>query len=248
MSEMNVILPMGVFSGEERYREAVIRPMTGGTQKKLAQKNIRSDSVKLLNTLLMDCVVSIPGLPRISNSAVNSLFIGDRDFLALEIRKLSKGNVLNSILTCPACKEKLRMESDLDTDIPMVLMDDLEYSVVEGMPQFTLNDPDSDFSATFSFPTGEHQAQSAKYLNKNPVEGMYVMMYNTIVDWNGKGRNEISIGVFDAIDVKLSEYLMNEYQNMLPGPDFQIPADCPYCGEEMKIPLVASDFLFRLRD
>lgn len=253
MNDVQVVLPIGVYKGEKRYRDAVIRPMTGGTQKKLAQKQVRSDAVKLVNTLLLDCVVSIDGIDRINNSTISSLYIGDRDFLALEIRKISRGNELTSIVTCPQCREKLRIVSDLSKEIQIVTQEDVEnngteFKVVEGVPQFTLSDPDSDFTATFTFPNGVAQSNSMRYIMKNPVEGTYALMYNSLVQWNGKEPKEVTLSVFDNLTISQSDFLIDQFQKNMPGPIFEIPATCSSCGEDLTLSLVSSDFLFRLRD
>ena len=248
MNEVTVQLPIGIFNGDFRYRNVTIKPMTGGTQKKLASKQVRSDPVKLINALLLDCVVSIEGQNRITNTVVNSLYIGDRDFLAMEIRKISRGNELITDIVCPHCKEKLRMTSDLSTDIGSVALEDVDYTLVDGVPQFTLTDPESDFNATFTFPDGNAQASVVKYIMKNPVEGVYALMLRCLVDWNGKDPKDVTLAVFDEISVTLSDYLMDNFQKNCPGPEFEIPAECSNCGNDIRLTMASSDFLFRLRD
>mgnify|MGYP001809905678 CR=1 FL=1 len=248
MNEISVELPIGIFNGENRYRRCVIRPMTGGTQKKLASKQVRSDAVKLLNTLLMDCVVSIDGFPRVTNGVISDLFIGDRDFLALEIRKISRGDKLTTVITCPHCNEKLTMTSDLSADIKINQLDGLEYTVIDGVPQFTIADPDSDFNAVFTFPNGVDQANAMRYIMKNPVEGTYALMYNCLISWNGKDPKDLTLAIFDELPIQQADFVLDEFQRMLPGPDFEIPAECPMCGGDLRLSLASSDFLFRLRE
>lgn len=248
MNEVHVDLPIGIFKDGKRITGCTIRPMTGGTQKKLAQKNIRNDPIKLINTLLLDCVITIDGLPRINHSTLNSLYIGDRDFLALEIRKISRGNDLTSVVTCPHCREKLRMVSDLSKDIQTISLDDIEYTVVDDVPQFTVTNPNSEESVVFTFPDGNAQANSMRYIQKNPVEGAYAIMFNSVVSWNEKDRSEITLSVFDDLPLDWSDLLVDEFQNHCPGPIFEIPTECSSCGEELKLSMVSSDFLFRLRD
>lgn len=248
MNEVHLDLPIGVFKEGKRIRGCVIRPMTGGTQKKLAQKQIRTDPIKLINTLLLDCVVSIDGLPRINHSTLNTLYVGDRDFLALEIRKISRGNDLTSVITCPSCREKLRMVSDLSKDIESISLDDLEYNVVDDIPQFTVNNPNSDETVTFTFPDGNAQANSMRYIQKNPVEGTYAVMLNCVQSWNGKEAHEITLSVFDDLSLDWTDRLVDEFQKNCPGPIFEIPAECSNCGEDLRLSMVSSDFLFRLRD
>lgn len=248
MNEISVKLPIGVFNGDTRHQNCVIRPMTGGTQKKLASKQVRSDAVKLLNTLLMDCVVSIDGFPRVTNGAISELYIGDRDFLALEIRKISRGDTLTTVINCPHCNEKLTMTSDLSKDIQTTQLDDVEYTVIDGVPQFTVSDPDSDFTATFTFPNGMAQANAMRYIMKNPVEGTYALMFNCLLSWNGKEPKDLTLSIFDELPIKQADFLLDEFQRMLPGPNFEIPAECPMCGGDLKLSLASSDFLFRLRE
>jgi len=248
MNETHVTLPIGIFSEGRRLREVVIRPMTGGTQKKLAAKQLRADPIKLLNALLLDCVVSIEGINKLSNGIINDLYIGDRDFLALEIRKVSRGNDLVTKLKCPHCNETLRMTSDLSKDIECVEYNEQDYVVVEDIPQFTVSSPGSTNSGVFTLPKGNDQAAAMRYIMKNPVEGTQVLMFNTLISWNGKDRNELTLSVFDELEVTESDFFMEEYQKMLPGPNFEIPATCPMCQEDLKLELASSDFLFKLRD
>ena len=93
-----------------RCRSAVVRPLSGHEEEWLAC-NRRLPGALIVSRLLNACVLRIDDEPAPGNLAQRML-VGDRDYLLLQLRRLTLGDRVRAVLQCPACGSK--MDADLD--------------------------------------------------------------------------------------------------------------------------------------
>src|SRR6185436_3341318 len=95
-------LPGGLALDEGRcLTRAVLRPLFGREEEWLTHATHTPSSARVTR-LLSSCLVSLDGEP-VTTGLVRKLLVGDRDYLMLQLRRLSLGDEVNAVLTCPAC-------------------------------------------------------------------------------------------------------------------------------------------------
>lgn len=100
-----------------------LREMTGADEEYVNRSDIKSNGAKVSTALLARCVTSIGTLTRKSvggpkewEDIIKHLYVGDRDVMLLELRRLSIGEEIEVTHTCPNpdCKAKLNTVANID--------------------------------------------------------------------------------------------------------------------------------------
>ena len=243
---VTVELPCGLVHEEDVFTQAQIIPMTGRVRKSIARPQNRQNPAAVIDSLLTQCVVSIGKITRVNKSVTDRLFLGDRDFLVMAIRKLSLGADVHTQLQCDNCGAKLGMTLNLDRDVPVTKMKEKNIDIVEGDAVFTLSDPMLKVDAKFRLPRGTDQHQVAPLYRKNPIEANYALYRGCLLEWSGEPSEEIPLHFFDDLSLPVIDFIDENFMEMMPGPDMRVPVDCYECNHEMMMSLASSDFLFRL--
>jgi hypothetical protein len=89
-----VVLPVGyIEEGNGRvHREATLRKMTGNEEAPLADPKLRSNRGKLITALLGSCITALEEVEKINPTVIRRLFSADRNYLLLELRRLTFGD------------------------------------------------------------------------------------------------------------------------------------------------------------
>jgi hypothetical protein len=133
-----VVLPVGyIEEGNGRvHREATLRKMTGNEEAPLADPKLRSNGGKLITALLGSCITALEEVEKINPAVIRRLFSADRNYLLLELRRLTFGDEMEAHDRCPHCQGvtaaiedlaalEVRQVDDRDTspEIPVILQD-----------------------------------------------------------------------------------------------------------------------------
>ena len=100
--------------------EFTLREIIGKDEEAMKKSDVRSNASKVINLLLSRCCTRIGSLTRQSvggdkwNKIIQSLLIGDQDYMLIKLREISKGDEINVVHTCPNCRTKLN--TSLTTD------------------------------------------------------------------------------------------------------------------------------------
>lgn len=234
----------------EFIREYSLQEMTGNVRKMIAGRNVRSNMARIIDTVLEQCVVNIAGLEGKAlrkGAFLRSLLVGDRDFLLLKIRLISKGPIVVAQMNCPSCQEALDVDIDLgEMDVYGFDPEKLEYSLDEQERRVFEVDCD-DAEATFRFPDGHDQAAITQILRANPIEAQHRMYQRCLVRWkdkDGEKTEPIQGNFFDTLPVRLVDWVDEQFQANLPGPEMDTNVTCAVCGAESMANMESSDFLF----
>ncbi len=101
-----VSLPGGLILERDRSIEtAELRPLSGREEDWLA-RNATLPSALAVTQLLGNCLVRL-GSAAPTLDMVRRLLIGDRDYLMLELRRLTLGDEFQAVLACPKCGGKI---------------------------------------------------------------------------------------------------------------------------------------------
>jgi hypothetical protein len=116
-SEGIFILPGGLLLAENRcLSEAELRPLTGYEEDWLAH-HPGTPSALAVTRLLSTCLVRLDDVPP-SRTLAQHLLVGDRDYLMLQLRRITLGAAVSAVLACPACDAKMDVDFNI-ADVPI---------------------------------------------------------------------------------------------------------------------------------
>ena len=222
-------------------RTLLIKPITTGQMKKILVYEDETDPhviEQALDKLISGCVVS-------DNFDIDDLYLQDRFYLLLEIRKVSKGSSYNFGFKCPKCKfENIRNFSldDLtnrpmgDSDGMIKINDKMKFKVdfptrkdqKDAFEKYPVNKKMSDkereveiITATFSNCIKEIHTKDGIVSDVPIDDKMYVL-------------DNIPSDVFDSFK---QWFVDNGF-----GIEFKIPVTCGGCDFEKTMDIPLSDF------
>ena len=238
-----VQLPCGYLHKDGQiYTDAEIIPMTGITRKTIARDEIKSNAARTTDTVLCQCLKRVGPASTITREFVNNLLIGDREFLVVEIRRLSMGNKATTYVGCsnPKCQKDFHDDIDLGKLKITTLTAD-NYVIDKGSRVFKVVSPQLQLNATFRFPKGEdqHYLVSAK----NLVEANYKLFTLCLLEWNGN-NGPFDDTFFDDTPVAALDLIEDSFLTRQLGPELKQSVTCPYCNSSMMLTFKSSDFLF----
>jgi len=224
-SDTVVTLPGGYLTPTgEVIKEAEVRELNGKDEEAIA----RSTNIgKALLTILSRGVVRI-GEEKATESMLDSMLAGDRDFLMIAIYKATFGNKAELQGLCNTCNAFKDVEVDIDEDIKVRQMVDVyerKFSVdcKVGQVEITL-------------PTGHTQKDLVNNTDKTVAELTTILLENCVDTINGSpvlGKAQVqNLGVNDR------KAIASEINKRNFGPVFDdIAVKCPDCESEVLVPL-----------
>jgi len=221
-SEEELLLPHGLYDEDGVcHRAAVLRSLTGNQEALLGGAR-RVE----LSALLEACLSRIGGYEQPSRAHVEALTRGDRDFLALRLRRSLFGDRLSLVVTCvnPACSAR----ADLDLEI-----DALAPEREEPSPEY-LDVPTPGGLARVREPTGADDRALSR-IGGSRNERAAELWSRLLIDLDGRGPLsargwlELAAPVRHSIALGLSEGSA--------APDLGVATACPSCGASMQLTL-----------
>jgi hypothetical protein len=179
----------------------------------------------------------------ISSRLLGDLVLGDRDFLVLEVRRISMGDIINVTIECGACHAKVDVKFNID-EIEVIKLEKMEdYPERDGNITFKINKPK--FTAICRFPKGSDQELIMPGAKKNPVAATYGLYTACLLEWNDK-KGPFDSTYFDSLPINIIDEFEEEFMNIQPGPVMKQDATCPACNGSIDFSFKGSDFLFRV--
>lgn len=250
--EHDVSLPIGYVDQDGRlHRTASLRKMTGHEEALLADRKLRANAGRLVTELLTGCVRRLGDLSQVTRQVIGELTSPDRNFLLLELRKLTFGSKLEASYTCPSCRETMVAVEDLES---------FPVKVVEsaGEPEITveLEDGYEDRgkeawydAMRFRLPTGVDEERVAMAARDNPARGTNALLARCLVAVTGDGE-EMPASRREVLGTRmLSDLTMGDraridraFRDGMPGLDLTREFDCENCGRPIRTSLDLTSF------
>jgi hypothetical protein len=268
MSEAILTLPCGILEQDGTIsREAVIREMSGRTQTLFGRKDLRDDPVSFFKLIFRDCVASLGGREHVSDGVFDDLLLADRDFILLELRKLSLGPILHLEGVCQMkeCHTKNFTDpvsiDDVEVfDLPDPGEEDCPYAIeplVVGQGEdgpvtrptrvWSATNPATGLQVRVRYPTmGDLAKVSTPEARKNDIVMMQRILGTSLVRWEPAKGDPITGPVTEKFFADQSmgniNWLNETQQRMTPGPVMYRTLSCSGCGEHFPVRLESSDF------
>jgi len=241
-----VSLPIGFKdSTGTRHRRAVLRKMRGHEEAVLYDPGLSGGA--LVTALLTGCLVRLGALPSVNRETVSGLYSADRNFLLLELRRITLGDRMPAVYPCPGCGVRVSVTEDLGT-LPV-----RRLKADEPPPEvhLTLADGYIDRQGachtelTLTLPRGVDEEFVAPMVAKDPLKGQDALLLRCIRRFGDLPRATLeAYGVKILRDLTLGDRrrLQRAFNNGTPGVDFMRPVSCGACGTEFSGVLDVSHF------
>lgn len=214
-------LPGGlVLDDGRRLGRAELRPLTGREEEWLTQ-HAGTPSAHLATKLLSACFVRLEDVP-VSSDIINKLLVGDRDYLILQLRRLTLGDRFAAVFSCPACTRAMDVE---------FLAQDIS---IESRPQnavaYTWASDDAQRVVRYRLPNGADQEAVADLPAGEAVE---TLLARCVMDDGGT-----------PLSVEERAVVIAEMDRLAPQIDLELELNCPECGHSFTTPFDCTSFFF----
>src|SRR5262245_10305330 len=221
LSDGVCFLPGGlVLDDGRRLGRAELRPLTGREEEWVTQ-HANTPSAKMTTRILSSCFVCLENVP-VDPDIIGKLLVGDRDFLILQLRRITLGDRFAAVFSCPACNSAMDVEF-LAQDI-----------LVEPRPQdattyiWHLNDQRPPIH--FRLPNGVDQEAVADLSADEAVE---VLLARCVIDDGGT-----------PLTAEERAAVIAEMDRLAPQINLELELNCPECGHSFTTPFDCTAFFF----
>jgi hypothetical protein len=234
---LTVSIPGGRWVDGVRYRDVELRPLPARDEVLLSDPEghlAGASTAARLTWLLARCVVRLGPLAPVDEESVRDLSVGDREALALHLRRLLVGERMACSLSCPDCREPL--------DLELLVGELLVPAYPDAGPSFetTVADGDASWRVRFRLPTGRDQEEVGGLADDAPEMGADEILRRCILAVTGDGVSPAA-GLPEGIAARLP----GSMAELDPQALLDLDMRCPSCGTAFVVPFSPSAFLVR---
>lgn len=232
--EFEFELPVGYVDDDGRvHRTAVLRKMTGHEEALLADKKLRQNGGALVSELLASCLRRLGDVKPVTRKIAAELTSPDRNYLLLELRKITFGEEMEASYTCTRCGETTRVMHDLN-DLPVRRVNGA------GAPEIVVHLDDgyedkeqvySDY--VFRLPTGADEEKIAAIAKENPSRGTNALLarcLRAVGDMPTPRREALGTKLMSDLTMGDRARIEKAFRKEMPGVDLGREIDCEGCG------------------
>lgn len=231
-----VPLPSGYWVGEVHHREVALRPLNGADQEYLCEAAVHWLPVDRTTAILTRCITQMEGIRHVTSEVVGQLTIGDREALVLHLRRLTLGERIQCVLTCPrpACGNKV----DLDLSVRELLLP--PYAEPRPLYETTVENEAGPYHAWFRLPTGTDQAEAAWVAQRDPQAAAKCILKRCLTSMTDEGDRPVETsppGLLDALAQHMAD--------LDPQAELLLHLTCPHCGLAFSTVLDTAAYFFQ---
>jgi hypothetical protein len=210
-------LPGGLMlEPDHLLNKASLRPLSGHEEEWLARHPGMPGAARV-TWLLSACLLSVNDHP-VTADLVRQLLVADRDYLILQLRRLTLGENIQAVIPCAACNNKMDVSFRV-SDVP-----------IEARPQaassYTLQL--SDRHVSFRLPTGGDQEA---VLRIKAEDAASELLKRCILDDGGR-----------PLSADECDSLIAFMERMAPQLDLELDLKCPECSHQFFFPFDTTAF------
>lgn len=248
MREFDVRLPVGYTDESGRvHRQCLIRKMRGHEEALLYDPALTAG--QLVTELIRSCLIRLGEIEQVSSAVVSRLCTADRNFLLLQLRRITLGDRLPVSHACPRCGADVSVTQDLGklpvrsleegealTDVTLQLEDG--YTDREG----TLHD-----EIILTLPRGIDEEFVSPIAETDPLRAQDVLLLRCIRRFGALRDVDMeAYGIKILRDLTMGDRrrLHEALNNSMPGVDFRYPVNCAACGASFTGVMDVTNFFF----
>ena len=229
MESLEIILPGGMRQGSGWRRDAEVRAVCGHDEAFLADYGVALTPAARTTALLSRCVVRLGENASVTRDDVRALTTGDREALLLHLRRATIGERISSVLTCPACGERM----DMDLNVADLLLE--PYAAASD----SYTDSIGEYSIRFRLPTGGDQEALARLARRDLPGAVQAALRACICEMR-PGAEEPA-----AIPDEVARELPARMAQADPQSEIVLDAACPACATAFPVLLDVGEYLYR---
>lgn len=245
--EFEVLLPIGYIDESGRtHRRAVIRKMRGHEEALLYDPSLSAG--QLVTELIRGCLVRLGDLPAVDSQVASQLYTADRNYLLLELRRVTLGDQLQASYLCPSCGSDVAAVEDLSQIPVRRLADGQALADISVTLEDGYMDRDGTLHAelVLGLPRGVDEEFVAPMVEKGPLKARDALMLRCIKRFGTLPRAALeAYGIKILRDLTLGDRraIARALDGQAPGVDLTRPVACPACGRSFTALLDATHFL-----
>lgn len=245
--EFDFELPVGYMDEDGRvHRTATLRKMSGHEEAMLADRKLRQNAGKLVTELLTSCTKKLDDVPTVNRQLIAELTSPDRNYLLLELRKITFGETIEANYRCPACGGTNHILEELD-ELPVSRADS------GGPPEITVEledgyeDKNGEVYMTMSFrlPTGVDEEKTANIVKSNASRGTNALLSRCMLglgDMPTNRREALGTKILGDLTMGDRARIERAFRQEMPGVDLTRELTCEHCGSPIKTTLDMKSF------
>ena len=219
-AEATVDLPGGLMLDDGRRLDRMgLRRLSGREEDWLARHRGVSNA-EAVSEMLAACMTQCD-LGMTTRQIARELLVGDRDYLMIQLRRLTLGDQIAAVYTCPACASKMDVSLDL-ADVPVEVSPQLQsvYELQLAGKRIVW----------FRLPNGADQELVAAIPEEEAV--------NVLLD-----RCVVTSG--DApLDEEDRQRVIDEMERIAPRVEIELDLTCPECSHQFLVAFDVAAFFF----
>lgn len=223
---VEVMMPGGVAVDGERRRDAALRPVAGADESFLLDADALAP-VERSTLLLSRCLVRLGPWEPPGEDRVRALGAGDREALLLQLRRLTLGDGLELVLSCPACEEALGLD--------LLVRDLLVPPYEDWAPEHSV--AVAGVSISFRLPTGGDLEAAARVGAVDAGRGASLVLDRCVLGVDGAGPAGLAPAAVEAVAARMAQ--------LDPQAEIVLEMPCAVCGHVFSVPLDAGALLAR---
>ncbi len=229
-----IILPGGYWLDGECHREASLRPINGSDEAFLMEIREALLPAQQTTAILVRCLTKLGPFSKATPEMVRALNIGDRDALMLHLRRITLGERLECILTCPekSCEEKM----DLSLNIGDLLSQ--PYCRPQLWHKSSIIEDDQCYEVRFRLPNGGDQEAAALQAIRSPGTAIDLLLSRCV---NMVRSNEGAI--LDCIPSVIYQQLSDTMAKLDPQAEIILKMMCPACNRSFSAAFDPAEYL-----
>lgn len=237
VAEAEVTLPHGSWQGGTFHREARVRGVEEGED---IETELSADLLPIERTtaLLARCVTQFAGRTGAGAGTFRDLSMGDREALLLHVRRMTFGDGMDCVLSCPACGS--RMDFQLNTEALIVAA--AEHARQQHEEEFPVDG--LSFQVSFHVPTGGDVQDALGSAGGVPHEAVRSLVTRCVesVHRQSETREEVPAAgwppdLIAQVSARLAE--------LDPQAEIKLQLQCPACTHKFAAFFDTADFFFR---
>lgn len=229
----------------QRFTDAEVKELNGADEEAIAKALATKDMARYIDTLVK---VGTTRLGEITDrkelvAAVDTLLIGDRDLLIMQIRRSTFGDKMRLDVTCPWCDHEFQVDYSFADDVPLRGIN-IEGAHDPAQRLFDIELPTGKSAAVRLVDgTAQKRIFTLDNLEKTAEELNTIMLAELVDNIDGKAVN--GLGPIREMVARDRKVLVDFLADSQPGPQYNdVKQECPDCAREFPLPITVRD-MFR---
>jgi hypothetical protein len=232
--EFEAVLPIGYTDAQGQvHRQAVLRKMRGHEEALLYDPTLNAG--RLVTELIRSCLLRLGELDQLDSETVSRLYVADRSYLLLELRRITLGDQMLTSYQCPRCGGDVQVNEDLSRlEVrrlePGQTLADIELELEDG---YVDRNGTLHTELVLTLPRGADEEQVAPLAEKDLLKAGDALTLRCIKRFGTLPAKELeAYGVKMLRDLTMGDRqrLQRALNHSTPGVSFERSLRCDQCG------------------